>query len=151
MTAQPTANPPTDGGYAQQQPVRRLYRSRSNRVLAGICGGIAEYYGSDPRAVRLLALLIGLFTGIFPAIIVYLVAAVVLPEGTGASVVEGAPSTGVSSLGLVLGALLIVVGVAGIASVWLRIEWDAMWPLVLVALGTVLLVTAMRGRGGDAT
>jgi phage shock protein PspC (stress-responsive transcriptional regulator) len=49
-----------------------------------VCGGIAEYYGSDATAVRLLTLVLGLFTGILPMIILYLVAAIVIPDREGA-------------------------------------------------------------------
>jgi len=54
MTAESTA-PPTLPEARRQARVRRLNRSRTNRVLAGVCGGIAEHYGSDPTAVRLAA------------------------------------------------------------------------------------------------
>ena len=84
MTEQVDPSGPSASPQATSQG-RRFYRSRSNRVLAGVCGGIAEYYGSDPTAVRLLTLVLGLFTGIFPMIVVYLVAAIVLPDHEGAS------------------------------------------------------------------
>ena len=48
----PPAATPTPG--AASEP-RRLFRSRTDRMFAGVCGGIAETYGSDPTAVRLLA------------------------------------------------------------------------------------------------
>lgn len=55
---------------------RRLCRSRTNRVIAGVCGGIAEYYAIDPTVVRILAIII-------PGIswVTYLVCAVIIPEG----------------------------------------------------------------------
>ena len=59
---------------------RRLYRSRSNRVVLGICGGLSDYFDSDPVLVRVLAILIMLVTGIIPFIIAYLIAGVVIPE-----------------------------------------------------------------------
>ena len=75
-TAEPEAR------EADVAAARRLYRSRSDRMFAGVCGGIAETYGSDPTAVRLLTAVIGIVTGIIPMLIVYLVAAVVIPERT---------------------------------------------------------------------
>lgn len=55
----------------------RLYRSESDRVLGGVCGGIAEVYDADPTLVRLLTVLIVLATGIGPFL--YLIAWLIMP------------------------------------------------------------------------
>ena len=56
---------------------KRLYKSRTNRMLSGLCGGIAEYLNLDPTVVRLLCAILGCSgTGI----IIYIVAAIVMPE-----------------------------------------------------------------------
>ena len=56
---------------------KRLYKSRTNRMLSGVCGGIAEYLNLDPTVVRLLCAILGCSgTGI----IIYIVAAIVMPE-----------------------------------------------------------------------
>jgi phage shock protein C len=57
---------------------QKLYRSRKNRYIAGVCGGIAEYFGVDPTLVRLLTLLSILIPG--PQFILYIVAWIVIPE-----------------------------------------------------------------------
>lgn len=144
----------TAGSTAQSAPpqaspesaVRRLHRSRTNRVLAGVCGGLAEHYGSDPTAVRLAAIVLGLFTGIVPMVVVYIVAAIVVPE-LGAS--SGDRPTTFAAPGqayLVFGALLVVVGIAGFANVWLRVDWEQVWPLALIGLGAVMVVATLRPR-----
>lgn len=56
---------------------KKLYKSRTNRVLCGVCGGIGEYFHIDPTLVRLLCVLLG-FT--MTGIIVYIVAAMIMPE-----------------------------------------------------------------------
>ncbi len=145
MTAQPTTTT-VNGDRPGTATVKRLYRSNSNRVFAGVCGGIAEYYHSDPRAVRLLTVLLTVFTGIFPMLFVYLLAAIVVPED-GAEAPEGAQTAGSGRLGVLVGALLIVAGVAGIATVWLRVSWDAFWPVALIGLGALILLVALRGPG----
>jgi phage shock protein C len=63
--------------YPTQHP-RRLERSRSNRFLGGVCGGLASYLNMDPTLVRILTVLISLFTGV--PVILYLVALFVIPE-----------------------------------------------------------------------
>lgn len=57
---------------------RRLYRSRTNRRIAGVCGGIAEYFSLDPTIVRLLAVVSILLPG--PQVLFYIVAWLVIPE-----------------------------------------------------------------------
>ncbi len=57
---------------------KRLYRSRKERVLGGVCGGLAEYFHADPSVVRLLFALGALLHGI--GVIVYLVLWLVTPE-----------------------------------------------------------------------
>ncbi|TNE88199.1 MAG: PspC domain-containing protein [Deltaproteobacteria bacterium] len=57
---------------------RRLHRSTRDRMLAGVCGGIAETYDLDPGLVRLLTTVAMLGTGF--GWVVYLVAMVILPE-----------------------------------------------------------------------
>lgn len=61
----------------EEKEIRRVYRSKKNKMLAGVCGGIAEYFGIDPVLVRLLFVLL-LFMG-FVGIIVYLVAWLLMP------------------------------------------------------------------------
>ena len=57
---------------------RKLYRSRSERQLAGVCGGLARYLTLDVTIVRLLFVFIALLGG--PGLLIYLVMAIVVPE-----------------------------------------------------------------------
>lgn len=61
----------------QQQP-RKLYRSRSDRMLAGVCGGLAAYFNIDSTVVRLV-FAIGVFVGLL-TLIVYAVCWILVPE-----------------------------------------------------------------------
>ena len=58
---------------------KRLYRSRSNRMLAGVCGGVAEYFNIDPTIIRLLVAALGV-TG--SGILIYIIAAIIIPDET---------------------------------------------------------------------
>jgi phage shock protein PspC (stress-responsive transcriptional regulator) len=64
----------------QQNSPRRLTRSRSDRMLAGICGGIADYLIVDPTVVRLVFALATFFTVVFPGILIYLVMWIIVPK-----------------------------------------------------------------------
>ncbi len=57
---------------------KRLYRSRKDRMLAGVCGGLAEYFHVDATPVRLLFVLAGLMNGV--GVIIYLALWFVVPE-----------------------------------------------------------------------
>lgn len=56
---------------------KKLYKSQRNRMLCGVCGGIAEYFNIDPTIVRLIFVFLGLSGG--TGILFYLIAAVVIP------------------------------------------------------------------------
>jgi phage shock protein C len=58
--------------------IKRLYRSRRDRMIGGVCGGLGEYLGIDPTIVRLLFSLFGLGGG--SAILAYLILLIVVPE-----------------------------------------------------------------------
>ena len=57
---------------------KRLYKSSTNSVLCGVCGGIGEYLNIDPTIIRLLCLL--LVCGVGSGLLIYIVAAVIIPE-----------------------------------------------------------------------
>ena len=58
---------------------KRLYRSRTDKVFAGICGGLGEYSKVDSVLIRLIWLLIVIFTGFFPGVLAYLLAILIIP------------------------------------------------------------------------
>lgn len=60
--------------------IRRLTRSSRNRMLGGVCGGIAEYFGIDATIVRLAYVLISVVSAAFPGILVYLAAWLIIPR-----------------------------------------------------------------------
>ena len=61
-------------------PQRALARSRKNRMLWGVCGGLAEWIGWDPTLVRVLYVLVSFFSAAFPGILVYVILLLVMPE-----------------------------------------------------------------------
>ena len=147
----------------------RLYRSRRDRMLAGVAGGLAEMWGADASLVRIIWALLVVFTGGI-ALLVYIVMAVVVPEedevfGPGGAPARLAgdadPSTyegraawrmprtdgGRLSPGVLLGGFFVLIGLFFLGREFFpRIDFDWFWPLVLVAIGIVLIASAM-GRG----
>lgn len=59
---------------------KKLTRSREHRVLAGVMGGLGEFFGVDPVLLRLGYLILTVFTGFIPGIVGYALAIVIVPE-----------------------------------------------------------------------
>lgn len=57
-----------------------LQRSRGNRMIAGVCGGLAEWLGWDPTIVRVLYVLVSVLSAAFPGILVYLLLWIIMPK-----------------------------------------------------------------------
>ncbi len=59
---------------------QKIYLSDTDAVIAGVCGGIAERFGFDSTMVRLAVIFLALATGLFPAVITYVIAWVIIPK-----------------------------------------------------------------------
>ena len=59
---------------------KKLYRSRTNRTFSGVCGGLGKYLNIDATIVRVLWVIISVFTAGFTGLIVYLILMAVIPE-----------------------------------------------------------------------
>jgi len=142
----------------------RLYRSRSDRMLFGVAGGMARYFRIDPAIVRLVWVL--LFLAVGAGFLLYIVAAIVIPEepagyqappgpgGQPAGGSPGAPSTpwqpatdqGANGA-IILGLVLVGVGAWFLVQRLLP-DFDdrLLWPVILVGIGLALVVGALRRR-----
>ena len=58
-----------------------LYRSRQHKMIAGVCGGIAEWLGWDPTVVRVLYVVVSIVSVAFPGILCYLLLWIIMPKG----------------------------------------------------------------------
>ena len=59
---------------------RQLRRSRSDRFIAGVCGGLADFFGLSPTGVRVVYVLASVLSAAFPGIIVYLILWALIPS-----------------------------------------------------------------------
>lgn len=64
---------------AHQNEIKRLYRSRTDKSWLGVCGGLAEYLGTDATLIRLAWVIVTILTGFVPGLLGYLVAAIIMP------------------------------------------------------------------------
>jgi phage shock protein PspC (stress-responsive transcriptional regulator) len=155
---------------------RRLYRSRTDTVIGGVAAGLATYLNADPALVRIAwAILIPLTGGAaFLAYVVAWIVIPEEPAGTvltspaSDTVVDGEESDdgGLATYAagttapaavphsdnggraaLVVGIGLVVLGVWFLVRQYLpTIDWDLLWPVVLIGIGGLILVMSMRRR-----
>ncbi len=60
--------------------MKKLFRSKTERMISGVCGGLAVYLNVDPTIVRLVWALISIFSAAVPGILLYVVCALIIPE-----------------------------------------------------------------------
>jgi phage shock protein PspC (stress-responsive transcriptional regulator) len=150
---QPTAEQPgperptTEQPTAAAPPARRLYRTRDERVIAGVCGGIARYFNIDPVLVRVGAVALAFLGG--AGLLAYLAAVLLIPKEGESGRPPEAPSRGL----VIAGAVLLVVAFCVVLP--FRGGWGPGWglvPLGFIALAGLLVWRLASGQRpeGDA-
>lgn len=150
---------------------KKLYRSRKDQIIGGVCGGIAEYFGIDSTLVRLAFVLFALIEG--AGIIAYIIAWIIIPERTENTTsrseeevydveFEGEDEEGEykakeetpeeekkskEQRKRILGLILVGLGIFFILDSWIPgFYWRRFWPVVLIILGVVLIYREVRER-----
>jgi len=132
---------------------KRVYRSTTEKVIGGVCGGLGEYFGIDPTWVRVLFVLSIFANGV--GLLAYLIGWIVIPRqsepGGEAAGPGDQPATALKSqaqrmhrgAGFLPGIILVVLGMVFLfdrAFYWF--DFDYIWPLVLVGIGVILIYRA---------
>lgn len=127
---------------------KRLYRSRKDRMVWGVCGGLAEYFNIDPVIVRLVFVLLIFADGL--GILAYIVMAIIFPSEEKLSRPSKSELETIEGAGYrrrVLGIILIITGIliliANFFQTW-WLEWINIWPLIIVGLGLLILILNAR-------
>jgi len=143
---------------------KKLFRSIDDNIIAGVCGGLAEYFRIDSSLVRIIFILLAIGGG--SGLLIYLILWLVIPKEKGiekeinrekkvkefADEVKDKAKSMAKEIKLetkikrtkrinVLGVILILVG---LTAIWNQIfpkmiDWDMFWPVVLVLIGTLLI------------
>ena len=136
---EPAEPPAPDPATAPQRVVRR---SRSERVIAGVCGGVGRYLGVDPVLLRIAFIILALANGL--GVVAYVVAWVAIPEEQPdhppGPVAEPRRETG----RLVLGGSLIVLGLVLLLDRLAPDLDELFWPVALVAVGVAVMLVGLR-------
>ncbi len=134
--------------------MKKLYKSRDNKVIDGVCGGIAEYFDVDPVLIRIIFVLFFFFGG--SAILAYIIGIVIMPAKPSVrkaglesekSNTESAPS---NKNTLLIGFIFIVIGVFflmgnfpffNIYYYWIKSHfWDILLPSILILIGLSIVI-----------
>ncbi|MCD6368513.1 MAG: PspC domain-containing protein [Thermoproteales archaeon] len=113
--------------------MKRLYRSRKERILGGVCGGLGKYFNVDPNIIRLLWIAFTLFYGI--GVLLYILAWIIIPEEPG----EEAESEGGSGRLLILAILIVLLVI---------LAFKILLPLAtILSIGHIIGMFPMMGLG----
>ncbi len=63
----------------KKSEVKRLYRSKTDKVIWGVCGGLAKYFGLDPVLIRVIAVLLLILLAFVPTVVAYVILRIVVP------------------------------------------------------------------------
>lgn len=140
---------------------KRLYRSRNDRVIAGICGGLGEYFDIDPTIFRIIFVVAVVAGGV--SALLYILGMIVIPEEpavttsknehskpedhTPKTVENSVKKSGRSDSSATGGVILILVGVLFLLNNLLNINvWGNFWPLILVVVGLSIMAKSFNTR-----
>ena len=145
----------------------RLLRSRTERMIGGVAGGMGRYWSVDPTWVRIAWVVLALATN-GAAVLVYLLLLVVIPEETKADAATAAaasvPGPGENAGerpvtaragspidsgqgALIIGGVLIVVGAWALIGQYVDLDWSRIWPVGLVVAGLLIVLASFTRRG----
>lgn len=140
-------------------PRKKLYRSRENSMLGGVCAGLADYFDVDTSLIRLATVV--LFFAAGTGILAYIIAWIIIPQepldkkaattdvsgGNQMEITEGSDKSK-----FVIGIVLIVLGFLFLMStlnVWTWFSFFRLWPILLIVVGIVVILRGLER--GDAS
>jgi phage shock protein PspC (stress-responsive transcriptional regulator) len=122
-----------------------LYRSRLNTKIAGVCGGLAEYFKIDPTLIRIIAILLVFANG--AGLIAYIIAWIVMPKRPLGDETEVPNTPTYSRWNAILpGVIILAIGLFFLAHNfwWWWFDWHDFWPFILVVVGILIIVKALN-------
>ena len=153
---------------------KRIYRSETERVIGGVCGGLGDYLGIDPTWIRILFVLSIFASGV--GVIAYVIGWIVIPsqrqvllstqiseaDGENAAAADDTNTTAGDNqhsphkqgAGFLPGIILVIIGMLFMFDrVFYWFDFDYIWPMVLIGIGVVLIYrsSAPKAKGAPST
>ena len=137
---------------AKDKEVKKIYRSQQDKIIAGVCGGIGEYFNIDPVWIRLLAILLVLVDLV--GIILYVAAWIIIPKNPhqkdkGSTIAEQTVADARKNLKnnkreekrILLGIILIAIGILMVVQDWPRfVDVERLIEIGIIAAGVYLVL-----------
>ena len=146
-----------------ENSVRRLFRSEKDKMIGGVCGGFAEYLNIDVTLVRIIWVILTLFSGI--GLLAYIISMILLPVNPDhKDLPQEQKAQHGGRIGLIIGVVLVVMGIGIIGMDHFEFDWffpfpgfafwplnsDFLWPVLLLAAGGWLVYNGIiRSKSGD--
>ncbi|HPT08627.1 MAG TPA: PspC domain-containing protein [bacterium] len=130
------------------ETIKKLYRSKTDRIIFGVCGGLGKYFNIDPLIIRLIFVAL-LFSG--AGFFIYFIFVILVPSEDSKSNInletgEIMKTTNINDWRFIFGIILVIIGISILISncfpdriLWFRSIWRNFWPIVLILLGGVIL------------
>jgi phage shock protein C len=133
---------PPDARSTTDAP-RRLRRSREDRLIFGVCGGLGRYFGIDPVLVRIVFVLLVIFGA--SGVLLYLIGLIAIPSAEPGTEPATATRPFVSaSPAVIFGAVLVSAGILLLLARMVPALGELFGPLLLIALGVAVIAAARR-------
>ena len=146
VSPEPGQPDPGEPGPARPGPPapdqRTVRRSRGDRVIAGVCGGLGRYLGIDPMLLRVAFIILSLANGL--GLIAYVVAWVAIPEEGADQPAGPAPEPRRETGRMVLGGSLVVLGLVLLLDRLAPDLDELFWPVAVVAVGVAVMLVGLR-------
>jgi phage shock protein C len=123
---------------------RVLRRSRDERVIGGVCGGLGRYLGIDPVLLRIAFVILAIAGG--GGILLYVVSWILIPEQREGEDLGTARPSSIDSTRLIVGGALIAIGTILLLNLSLPRFGKYFWPLALIAVGVAVVIQASASR-----
>lgn len=141
MSTNPTTpTTPVVPRTGEAPPPRLLRRRMDNRVIAGVCSGLADYFAIDPILVRLAFVVITFAGG--AGVLAYIILWIVMTPAPAGALAQPVSTAATGQAPFWLGAFLVALGalfLIGNTGLFWWWNWSLFWPLILVALGVLIL------------
>lgn len=146
------------------EETKKLHKSRTNKVIDGVCGGIAEYFNVDPVIVRIIFVLLAVWAGV--GVILYIIGMIIMPvkgeesiinsksakevkqkvRSVASEVKENVKTSRRNNHGeQLLGLILLLIGFVLLFNTFFpSISFHTLWPLLLVIIGVSILLSGTR-------